>query len=233
MELKKQYFRRTFLAFAGGLLLFLALPTGAAAEATEQQILVDEAVITFKTFMKTESMEWLRQNLYQAQGLLIVPSLLKGGLILGGSGGTGVLIVKNAKTGQWSQPAFYTIGSASLGLQIGVEASQVIMMVRTQNAVDKLLTSSFKLGGDTSIAVGPMGGGVKSNVMADIYSFALSKGAYAGASLEGAVVSVKDKWNEAYYGRAVRPIDIFVDGVVSNPGSTELRRRVAEAAQKQ
>ena len=199
------------------------------AEPSEQQLLVDKARVTFDTFMKDKNQAWLKENLNQAKGLIIIPSLLKAGFFIGGSGGSGVLIVKDEKTGQWSQPAFYTLGAGSLGIQFGAEAAEIIMMVRTQKAVDKLFTSSFKLGGDTSIAVGPVGGGVKSNIVADILSFSRTKGAYAGVSLEGSVIKTKDKWNEAYYGKAVSPVDIFVTRSVSNPGSESLRSSVAKA----
>ncbi len=199
------------------------------AEPAEQQLLVDKARVTFDTFMKDENQAWLKENLNQAKGLIIIPSLLKAGFFIGGSGGSGVLIVRDEKTGQWSQPAFYTLGAGSLGIQFGAEAAEIIMMVRTQKAVDKLFTSSFKLGGDTSIAVGPVGGGVKSNIVADILSFSRTKGAYAGVSLEGSVIKTKDKWNEAYYGKAVSPVDIFVTRSVSNPGSESLRSSVAKA----
>jgi lipid-binding SYLF domain-containing protein len=200
-----------------------------AAEPIEQQGLVDKARVTFETFMKDKDHSWLKENLNQAKGLIIIPSLLKAGFVIGGSGGSGVLIVKNHKTGQWSQPAFYTLGSGTFGLQIGAEAAEVIMMVRTQKAVDALFTSSFKLGGDTSIAVGPVGAGAKSNIMADIFSFSRTKGAYAGVSLEGAVIKTKDKWNKAYYGKAVSPVDIIVKGSVSSAGSKALRASVAKA----
>ena len=201
-----------------------------AAEPIEQQGLVDQARVTFESFMTDKNQAWLKENLNQAKGLLIIPSLLKAGFVIGGSGGSGVLIVKNEKTGQWSQPAFYTIGAGSLGFQIGAEAAEVIMMVRTQKAVDALFTSSFKLGGDTSVAVGPVGTGVKSNIVADILSFSRTKGAYAGVSLEGSVINTKDKWNEAYYGKAVSSVDIIVKRSVSNPGSKALRASVAKAS---
>ncbi|MGD9334884.1 MAG: lipid-binding SYLF domain-containing protein, partial [Desulfobacterales bacterium] len=94
----------------------------------------------------------------------------------------------------------------------------------------KLFTSSFKLGGDTSMAVGPVGVGAKANIVADIVSFTRTKGAYAGVSLEGSVIKIRDKWNEAYYGKAVSPIDIIVKGSVSNPGSKALRTSLAKAA---
>jgi len=198
--------------------------------ANEQQGLVDKARVTFESFMADKNQSWLKENLNQAKGLMIIPSLLKAGFVVGGSGGSGLLIVKDDKTGQWSQPAFYTLGSGTFGLQIGAEAAEIIMMVRTQKAVDRLLTSSFKLGADTSIAVGPVGAGAKTNVVADILSFSRTKGAYAGVSLEGSVFNTKDKWNEAYYGKAVSPADIIVKRSVSNPGSKALRESVAKAS---
>ncbi len=220
-----------------GILVFLMMafvftalpPRGHATETFEQQALVDKARLTFQNFLMDDSMSWVRDNLHKARGLLIVPSLLKAGFILGGSGGSGVLIVRNEETGGWSQPGFYTIGSVSFGLQIGGEAAEVIMVVRTTRAIEKLYASSFKLGGDASFAVGPVGAGAKANVMADIVSFARSKGAYVGLSLEGAVVETRDDWNGAYYGRPVRPTDIFVKHAVSNPGSNQLRKAVARA----
>ena len=212
-----------------GLLATLCAPNSASAEATEQQILVDNAVLTFKDFMADENMGWIKQNLAKCKGILIVPRMLKAGFIVGGSGGNGLLLVRDAKTGQWSQPGFYTIGSVTFGLQIGGEAAQVIMVVRTQGALDSLLSTSVKLGGDISIAVGPVGAGAKGVVTADIVSFSRTKGAYAGINLEGAVISVKDKWNKAYYGKPVRPTDIFVKESVSNPGSAELRNAIEKA----
>ncbi len=201
-----------------------------AADPIEQQGLVDKARVSFESLLKDKNLSWLKENLNQAKGLIIIPSLLKAGFFIGGSGGSGVLIVKDEKTGQWSQPAFYTLGAGSLGIQFGAESAEIIMMVRTRKAVDALFASSFKLGADTSVAVGPVGTGVKSNVVADILSFSRTKGAFAGVSLEGAVIKTKDKWNEAYYGQAVSPVDIIVKRSVSNPGSKALRTSVAKAS---
>ncbi|MFZ0614569.1 MAG: lipid-binding SYLF domain-containing protein [Desulfobacterales bacterium] len=213
----------TLTALIGG----AALP--AAAESSAQQGLVDAALVTFNNFMRAESMTWLRSHLYEARGLLIVPGLLRGGFVFGGAGGRGVLLVRDAN-GQWSQPAFYSLGSINFGLLIGGEMAEVLMVIRTQAAVDKLLSSSFKLGGDLAITVGPIGGGAKTNIMADIYSFALSKGLYAGVSLEGSVIATRDDWNAAYFGRAVSPAEILILNSVSNPGAENLRQAVAQAA---
>jgi lipid-binding SYLF domain-containing protein len=222
---------RFTMAIAVALCLGWFMPT-MASDPAEQQLLVDKARVSFQSVIQDENFIWLRENLHQAKALLIVPSLLKGGFILGGSGGSGVLVARNEKTGKWSQPAFYTVGSVTFGLQIGGEAAEVIMMARTRRALDSLYSSSFKLGGDTSIAAGPVGAGAKSNVMTDFVSFARTKGAYAGVSLEGAVIKTRDGWNEAYYGKAVRPVDIVVKGAVSNPGSAELRKTIAQAEQR-
>jgi len=229
--MKKTRYRFGNILFAviiGALIVGFSMPVK-AGEPVDQQGLVDKAHATFQSFMVDSNMAYLKDHLREAKGLLIVPSMLKAGFWIGGSGGSGVLIVKDAKTGQWSQPAFYTLGSVSFGIQFGGEAAEVIMMVRTQKAVDKLLTSSFKLGGDASIAAGPVGGGAKSNVVADIFSFSRSKGAFAGIALDGAVVSTKDKWNNAYYGKSVTPVDILVKRSVSNPNSSDLIKAVTQA----
>jgi lipid-binding SYLF domain-containing protein len=209
--------------------LLTAMAPAMASDQGEAQGIVDKARVTFNAFMRDNNYGWLHEHLKEAKGLLIFPQVIKGGFFLGGSGGTGVLVVRNAKTGDWSEPAFYTIGSVSFGLQIGGEAAEVIMMAMSQKAIDSLFASSFKLGGDTSIALGPVGVGAKGNVTADFISFAKSKGLYAGLNLEGSVVDVRDGLNKAYYGKEVRPVEIVVEKKVSNKGSSELRTTLKKA----
>lgn len=197
-----------------------------AQEPVKQQLLVDQARIIFKSFMTDKNMAWFREHMHKAKGFLIIPELLKGGWFIGGSGGRGVLVVKDKTTGNWSQPAFYTIGSVSFGIQFGGEKSEIIMMVFTQKGLDRLYSSSFKFGGDASIAAGPVGGGAKADVMTDFVSFVRSKGAFAGLSMEGAIVKANYDWNQAYYGKKVSPVGIVEEKLVSNPGSDELRNLI-------
>jgi lipid-binding SYLF domain-containing protein len=209
-------------------LLFAVNTPAKAADRDKAQILVDRANVTFKDFMHDSNYSWLQKNLDDAKAILIFPEVLKGGFIWGGSGGTGVLLVRNERTGNWSQPAFYTMGSVTFGLQIGGEASEVLVLAMTQKAVDSLFSSSFKLGGDVSVAVGPVGAGAKANadipsVTADFLTFTKAKGLYGGLNLEGAVIAVRDSLNDAYYGRTVRPVDIVERHRVANRGSDELR----------
>ena len=203
--------------------LFPATASMGAESQAEAQGIVDNAGVTFGNFMRDKDFGWIHENIKKAKGILIYPQVLKAGFILGGSGGTGVLLVHDTKTGNWSQPAFYTMGSVSFGLQIGGEAAQTVILAMSQKAVDALYTSSVKLGGDTSIAVGPVGAGAKSDVMVDFIAFSKSKGAYAGLNLEGSVVEVRDSLNKAYYGKDVRPVEIIVEKKVSNKGSAQLR----------
>ncbi len=225
------------LAFlAMGILLVSYAPAIAKDKDKDQvQGLVDKARITFNDFMHDSNYVWLHENIDHAKGILIFPQVIKGGFIWGGSGGTGVLMVRDERTGNWSEPAFYTVGSVTFGLQIGGEAAEVVMLAMSQKAIDSLLSSSVKLGGDASVALGPVGTGAKANagipdVTADFVSFAKTKGLYAGLNLEGSVVGVRDSLNKAYYGRDVRPADIIVKHTVSNRGADELRATLKRAA---
>ena len=212
-------------------LALLAVGPGSARadDKAEAQALVDKARITFQGFINDKNYEYLHNNLKNVKGLLIYPQVLKAGFILGGSGGTGVLVVRDAKTKDWSQPAFYTIGAGSVGFQIGGEAAEVIVMAMSQKAIDSLYTTSVKLGGDTSAAAGPYGAGAKANVTADFISYTKSKGLYAGLNLEGYVVDVRESLNKAYYGKAVTPVQIIVEKKASNKGSAGLREALKKA----
>ena len=114
-------------------------------------------------------------------------------------------------------------------MQIGGEAAEVVLLVMSQKGVDSLLTSKFKLGGDTSIALGPVGTGAKADITADFISFAKSKGLYAGLNLDGSYLDVRDSLNKAYYGKAATPADIIVKKSVSNTGAVPLREELKKA----
>lgn len=210
----------------------VVLMTGSvqSEEFSEQQELVDKAKFTIERFAVDPQMEWFRQNSKEAKALFIVPQLLRGAFIFGGAGGSGVLVARDERTGKWTQPAFYTMGSASFGLQIGGEAQELVLVVMSTRGLESFYTSSFKLGGDVSIAAGPVGGGAGARgITQDIVSFARSKGAYGGASVEGAWVAISSSANESYYGEPARPVDILVTRNVSNPKSLELRAAVEKA----
>ena len=228
---------RIMIAILTAGLFSFSLAPAQAADKSEAQAIVDKSKGTLANFMSDANYAWLHRYLKTAKGVLIFPQILKAGFFIGGSGGTGILLVRNESTGDWSEPAFYTLGSVTFGLQIGGEATEVIMVATNRKGIDSLFASSVKLGGDVSVALGPLGGGAKGgvavpDVTADFVSFAKSKGLYAGLNLEGSVLAVRDGLNEAYYGKAVKPVDIIVKKNVSNPGANDIREALHKAAAK-
>jgi SH3 domain-containing YSC84-like protein 1 len=208
-----------------------------ASDKVEAQSLIDKSKGTIADLMNDETFSWLHSYLRNAKGVLIFPQVIKGGFFLGGSGGTGVLMVRDEATGSWSEPAFYTVGSVTFGLQIGGEAAEVVMVATNQRAIDSLLSSSVKLGGDVSVAIGPIGGGAKGavtvpEVRADFVSFTRAKGLYAGLNLEGSVLAVRDGLNSGYYGKAIMPRDIIVLKDVGTSGADGLRSALNKALAK-
>ncbi len=221
-------------ALIAGALALATTPSFAEAP-NKQMKLVDEAVAALNNFLADPEMGWFQEHVKDVKGLLIIPELIKAGFVFGTSGGRGVLLVRDSNTGEWSQPAFYMIGAVSLGFQIGVKASEVMMMIMSPKGLVPLYGSSFKLGGEASVAAGPVGAGAEGataiNLSADYLSFARSKGAFVGLSLEGAYVYADGEWNGNYYGKIVHPEDILLHGVVTNPHSEPLRRLLKKATQ--
>src|SRR5512139_243615 len=218
-----------FATILAGMLLVTAAPGAMAADEEDAQGIVDKARVTLSGFMRDKDYDFLHRYIRKAKGVLIYPQVLKAGYILGGSGGTGVLLTRDSNTGEWSNPAFYSLGSVSFGLQIGGEAAEAVLLVMSQKGIDSLLASKFKLGGDTSIALGPVGAGAKSDITADFISFTKSKGLYAGLNLDGSYVDVRESLNKAYYGKEATPVDILVKKSVSNKGAAPLKEELKKA----
>ena len=217
-------------------LAFLAFASGPATgqEYSKQQQMVDKAIMTFQKFVSDPNIGWGPAQSKNVKGVFIVPQLLRGAFIFGGAGGSGVFLMRDAKTGKWSDPAFYTLGSASFGLQIGGDASEIVLLVLTTQGAETFLSTSFKLGGDVSIAAGPVGAGAKGQTTfqsADILAYSMAKGVFAGISLEGAGVAVSKGSNQAYYGEETRPSDILVTHKANNPKAADLVATVAKAMQ--
>lgn len=205
-----------------------------AARADNDQGLIDQARVTVQIFTGDSNFGDLRRRLPNARGIMIFPQLIKGSFIIGGEGGSGLLLARN--NGVWSQPAIYTLAAGSIGFQIGGEVSEVILLFNTARAVDAILRNEFKLGADASVAAGPVGAGIEasttSNLGADILSYARSKGLAAGVSVEGAVITARHARNQAYYGRSAHPRDILYNNAVNSAGTHELIAALQAAEQR-
>ena len=203
-----------------------AMPASADDQAKAQEI-VDKMTESFANLSEDPNMTWFRSNLKRAKAVVILRQF-RAGFIIGASGGSGVMLSHNAQ-GKWSYPAFYGMGSGSIGFQIGAEGSEVALLIMSEKGRDAMLTTDVKLGGDITVAAGPVGAGAKA-ATADVLSFSRSKGLYGGVSLEGMVISPRGQLNHAYYGQEVSPLDILVNQSVQNPGATKLVTAVTNMA---
>jgi lipid-binding SYLF domain-containing protein len=208
----------TALALLGG----CATPDTRPAAENE----VRRAEATLQDFRNDPDMTWFRDHFKDARAILIAPNVTRAGFVFGGSGGQGIVLARQG--GQWVGPAFYKMGAGSVGFQIGVDVSEVVVMVMSEKGVNALLSPKFTLGADASIAAGPVGAGAASSVTADFVSFARSKGVYAGVSLGGAVITPDDGGNAAFYGRPASPVDILVRRNVNSPAAQPLRQQLTQ-----
>ena len=207
-------------------LAMVAAPAIADDKAKAQGV-VDKMTESFNHLSADPNMGWFRDNLKNAQAVMILRQF-RAGFIIGASGGSGVMLSHDAQ-GKWSHPAFYGMGSGSIGFQIGAEGSEVALLIMTAKGRDALLTTDVKLGGDISVAAGPVGAGAKA-ATTDVLSFSRSKGIYGGVSLEGMVIGPKSSLNQAYYDQGVSPLDILVNQKVQNPGANDLVAAVTKLA---
>ncbi len=215
--------RLAVLALVWVLILAVGRPADAASKPEE---LVEKAALTIEKLLVDPNLPQLSGFVEKSQAVLIFPQLVKGGFIVGGEGGSGVLVVKGSD-GSWSAPAFYTLAAGSFGLQIGGQVSEVVFTIMNDAAVDNMLGDNFKLGADASVAIGPIGQGIEAsttiNLRDDIYAFSKTVGLFGGGSLEGAAIFKRTEWNEIYYTAGAVPRDILIDRKYFNPHADRLR----------
>jgi len=221
---------RKILSSIMGLVLAVALSACAEMNRTPQataQDLVNQATDTVQRFKGMPDLARFAEYMETARGVVVLPSIIKGGFMVGGEGGNGVLLAR-LDDGQWSPPAFYILGAASFGLQAGLQDTEVVLVLRSDKAVDAVIEHQGKLGADAGLTVGMIGQGAEvsttANIGVDVLAFANAKvGLFGGASLEGAVLARRTDLNEAYYGKGAMPRAILYERRFSNPQADALR----------
>ena len=192
--------RRKLISFAAAMLLAAGL-TGPAKAASDQEELVMRSTVTLRAMLANPDFAELRNLMTKARGVLVVPNFFKAAFIVGGEGGSGVLMARHARG--WSAPAFYTIASASVGLQIGGQASEVVFVIMSDKAMNAISNGQLKLGGDISFAFGALGKGLSASTAfasgVDIYAVANTEGLFAGGALTGSYIKAREEWNREYY----------------------------------
>jgi lipid-binding SYLF domain-containing protein len=218
---------RLFSAMTLGLCLILGSSNDThAADSRDVEKLLDNSYHAYRDLTDGMSAKSIETLLKEARGVMIFPSVGKGGLIIGGEGGKGVLYGRSAD-GRWSPPAFYTMRSVSFGLQAGYQNTRIILIIMNDSALISMLEGKTKLGADASIVLINEGadGEFSTNVARqDIYYYAeTDSGLFAGMSLEGSAISTRKKYNRAYYGGKPTPTDIILRGRVNAPSGDRLR----------
>lgn len=159
--------------------------------------------------------------LNKAQGIAIIPCVVKAGFIVGGRHGSGVVVVRNSD-GTWGNPSFVTITGGSIGWQIGAQSTDIILVFKTRNGINNMIKGKFTLGADAAVAAGPVGrqaeAGTDMEFKSEIYSYSRTRGLFAGISLEGAALQIDNDANAALYGEeTAKASNILTDKEIKAP----------------
>lgn len=224
--------RRSFLLLVFAAALVTASCTTSLPPHTEAEAIVERAGTTIDILKRREAEPGpnFRANLKTAQGILIFPDVFKAAVGIGGQGGSGVLLVRDAR-GRWSYPAFYTLGGGSVGFQLGATSAQLVFILRSESAVRAVIRDQFSLGGNVQWTAGSLGAdytaATTTSVGADIVGFAIAEGLFAGFSLQAGSVGRRNDLNAAYYARKITPNEVVLEDRVFNLHADPLRQALA------
>ena len=216
---------RSLLSTIGLLILALTANTAAAAQrdVEDESSQSDKAARVFREIMDTPDKGIPRDLLEKAECVAVFPSVIQAGFIVGGRGGRGVASCRT--TQGWSAPAFFTLGGGSVGLQIGAQSTDFVMLFMNTDGLESLLSNEFTLGGDASVAAGPVGrqAGASTDLVleAKILSYSRSKGLFAGLELKGVVVKPDTGDMRDVYGAGVTAKDVLKDNKLTAPSTVQ------------
>ena len=221
-----------FLALAGLLLLLGVSPMQVRADSKTDERLTNARQV-FEDFVNIQEQgipTWLLERAY---GIVVVPDVIKGALILGGRGGRGVVAVRNLD-GTWSNPVFLTLGGVNFGLQWGVQRTDVVLVLTSRTSVEGIAGGKVTLGADASVAAGPVGRSAAATTDAtfnsQVLSYSRNEGVFAGVALDGSVLSIDHRANESAYGMVdIRPTQILQGDVAAPP---EMARQFTAALER-
>jgi SH3 domain-containing YSC84-like protein 1 len=186
---------------------------------------LEEAALVVNAILQAPDRGIPEEFLHDAVCLGIVPSEKKFAFGVGGNYGRGALVCRRDGNGPWGAPSMIKLGGGSYGLQIGGEATDIVFIVMSVKAAEKMMGQSLKLGADVSAAAGPVGrsaeGATNAHFNAGILSYSRARGLFAGASLSGAVLKEDVKANRQLYQRDLTPRQILLGGTVNPPASAK------------
>ena len=194
------------------------LPNSTAMAQSREAAVVDSSTNVLNEFMRIPNQGLPRSMVSRAQGIVIIPSMVKVGFIAGVRRGKGIMVIRNEQ-GAWKPPQFLTMTGGSVGWQIGVQATDVILVFNTRKSVNGLLSGKFTVGVDAAAAAGPVGrqaaAATDGKLQAEIFSYSRSRGLFVGVSVDGAVLQTDAAANQAYY----RGAGLMADGTPMAAGA--------------
>jgi lipid-binding SYLF domain-containing protein len=202
-------------------LTLVSVPLWAASKSNDEETLRNAATV-LQAMLSSKDIP--PSVLAKADCIMILPSVKKFAVGIGGTGGRGPMSCRegNGFTGKWSPPAMYSIGGASAGFQVGGKASDIVIAIMAPTAVDKVLNSKVKVGSDVSAAAGPGAqAGTVSN-SADMLTYSRSSGLFAGVSLDGASLEPDSDANARLYGKPASAKEIVSGGVTATTAGASL-----------
>jgi lipid-binding SYLF domain-containing protein len=201
--------------------LTLAASHPVLAQTSDEAKRIAEAAIVLEEIMAAGDKAVPRSIMDKAEGIAVFPSLIKGGLVVGGQRGRGVLSVRDPKNGGWSSPAFLTITGGSIGAQFGGQAIDLVLVINDQRGLEQLVKNQFKIGADAAVAAGPVGRDASAStdiqLRAQILSYSRARGLFAGVTLNGSTIRQDRDANERFYGMGYRTGQIVFDGLGGSP----------------
>ncbi len=196
-----------------------------AASAPELDRRIWEANQVLREAMISSDQSIPDELLAKCQGIAIYPNVIRGGFIFGMRFGTGVVLTKDSQTGKWGPVAFSSIGGGNFGLQAGVQATDLILVIMNERGMSGVLSNQFTMGGDASVAAGPIGRhsevATDLTLRAGIISYSRSRGLFAGLAIDGAILGQDNKANYEYYGKSVDAKAILLDHAVEVKESSQ------------
>lgn len=223
--------RRTVLSGTVAAFAVPFLGTQPARADAKRQSLVDSCLATAQKILSGPDFPDAAKQMTTARGVLIIPELVQGGFIFGAAGGRGVLMGRQSPN-NWSYPAFYGMGSGSVGLQVGGKVSEIVFIIRTEKGFQAILDHKFKVGAEAGVTLVAVGAGLEGASTAaggaDIVAFANSQGLFAGVSLEGSYIDADNDWNALYYGGGANAKTIISEQRFTNPGAEPIRQYLAK-----
>jgi lipid-binding SYLF domain-containing protein len=179
---------------------------------TEEAELIQDSIEVLSELTATPDDGIPMYLLERAEAIVVIPSLVKGGFIVGAKHGEGIFSVRDRSSRQWSAPAFMNMTGMTIGWQIGVESVDLVLLVMNKDGVDELLQDRFTIGGSASVTAGPVGraadAATNAQMNSQILAYSRAKGLFAGATLDGAKLHADGDANEDFYGmrRSVKDI---------------------------